>query len=90
MVRARTGAAISKTIKDQTVDQPGGSSSILVRQRREREEMDRLMDQYLTLDDLHQRERVLKQLFSWSSAMPSWKGWCCGPPYEPQSRTARN
>ncbi|MFE0388648.1 hypothetical protein ACFW1F_31880 [Streptomyces bungoensis] len=37
-----------KTIKDQTVDQLGGGSSILVRQRREHKEMDRLMDQYLT------------------------------------------
>ncbi|MEV5144825.1 hemerythrin domain-containing protein [Streptomyces sp. NPDC052727] len=53
---------MSKTIKDQTVEQLGGSSSILVRQRREHEEMDRLMDQYLTLDDLHQRERILKQV----------------------------
>ncbi|PWJ05224.1 hypothetical protein DKG34_23330 [Streptomyces sp. NWU49] len=51
-----------KTIKDQTVEQLGGTSSILVRQRREHEEMDRLMDQYRSLDDLHQRERVLKQV----------------------------
>ncbi|MFI9152437.1 hemerythrin domain-containing protein [Streptomyces sp. NPDC053367] len=51
-----------RTIKDQTVDQLGGSGSILVRQRREHEEMDRLMDQYPTLDDMHQREQVLKQL----------------------------
>jgi hemerythrin superfamily protein len=51
-----------KTIKDQTVEQLGGDSSILVRQRREHEEMDRLMGQYLTLDDLHQREKVLKQV----------------------------
>jgi hypothetical protein len=34
---ARTRAAISKVIKDQAVDQLGGNSSILVRQRREHE-----------------------------------------------------
>ncbi|MEU0060661.1 hemerythrin domain-containing protein [Streptomyces sp. NPDC006334] len=53
---------MSKTIKDQTVEELGGGSSVLVRQRREHQEMDRLMDQYLTLDDLHQREHVLKQV----------------------------
>jgi hemerythrin-like domain-containing protein len=53
---------MSKTIKDQTVDQLGGSGSVLARQRREHEEMDRLMDRYLTLDDLDQRERALKQV----------------------------
>jgi hemerythrin superfamily protein len=53
---------MSRTIKDQTVDQLGGSGSVLARQRREHEEMDRLMDQYLTLDDLDQREQVLKQV----------------------------
>ncbi|MEW2291049.1 hemerythrin domain-containing protein [Streptomyces sp. NPDC047841] len=53
---------MSKTIKEQTVEQLGGSRSILVRQRREHQQIDQLMDQYLTLDDLHQRERVLKQL----------------------------
>ncbi|MGW0087359.1 hemerythrin domain-containing protein [Streptomyces sp. NPDC003393] len=53
---------MSKTIKDQTVDQLGGSHSVLVRQRRQRQEMDRLMDLYLTLDDLHQREHALKQV----------------------------
>ncbi|CAL9652919.1 hypothetical protein SUDANB176_06682 [Streptomyces sp. enrichment culture] len=53
---------MSKTIKDQTVEQLGGGGSILVRQRGEHEEMDRLMDQYLAMDDLQQRERVLKQV----------------------------
>jgi hemerythrin superfamily protein len=53
---------MSKTIKDQTVEELGGSSSILVRQRREHREMDELIDQYLTLDDLQRRERVLKQI----------------------------
>ncbi|MEU6602516.1 hemerythrin domain-containing protein [Streptomyces flaveolus] len=53
---------MSKTIKDQTVEELGGGSSVLVRQRREHQEMDRLMDQYLTLDGLHQREHVLKQV----------------------------
>jgi hemerythrin-like domain-containing protein len=53
---------MSKTIKDQTVDQLGGSGSILVRQRREHEEMDRLMDRYRALDDAGERERVLKQV----------------------------
>ncbi|MEW2513721.1 hemerythrin domain-containing protein [Streptomyces sp. NPDC046870] len=53
---------MSRTIKDQTVEQLGGGGSILVRQRREHEEMDRLMNRYLTLDDVHQRERVLKQV----------------------------
>ncbi|MEV5169967.1 hemerythrin domain-containing protein [Streptomyces flaveolus] len=53
---------MSKTIKDQTVEELGGGSSVLVRQRREHQEMDRLMDQYLTPDDLHRREQVLKQV----------------------------
>jgi hemerythrin superfamily protein len=53
---------MTKTIKDQSVEQLGGTGSILVRQRREHEEMDRLMDQYLTLGDVHQRERGLKQV----------------------------
>ncbi|WP_053851640.1 hemerythrin domain-containing protein [Streptomyces sp. NRRL B-24085] len=53
---------MSKTIKNQTVEELGGGSSILVRQRREHEEMDRLMDRYLALDDLQQRERILKQV----------------------------
>ncbi|CAL9672616.1 hemerythrin domain-containing protein [Streptomyces sp. enrichment culture] len=56
------GAAMSKTIKDQTVEQLGGGSSVLVRQRREHQEMDRLMDHYLTLADLHQREHALRQV----------------------------
>ncbi|WP_077800876.1 hemerythrin domain-containing protein [Streptomyces sp. JHA26] len=51
-----------KTIRNQTVEQLGGSNSILVRQRREHEEMDRLMGRYRSLDDLHQREQVLKQV----------------------------
>ncbi|MEV7073808.1 hemerythrin domain-containing protein [Streptomyces sp. NPDC091972] len=53
---------MSRTIKDQTVEELGGDRSILVRQRREHEEMDRLMDRYLTLDDLRQREEILKQV----------------------------
>ncbi|WP_030742063.1 hemerythrin domain-containing protein [Streptomyces sp. NRRL S-31] len=43
------GAATSKTIKEQTVEELGAGSSILVRQRHEHQEMDRLMDQYPTL-----------------------------------------
>lgn len=53
---------MSKPIKDQNVEQLGGSSSILVRQRRDHQEMDRLMDRYPALGDLHQREQVLKQI----------------------------
>ncbi|CUW31851.1 MULTISPECIES: hemerythrin domain-containing protein [Streptomyces] len=53
---------MSKTIREQTVEQLGGGSSILVRQRREHQEMDRLMDRYRSLDDAHERERVLKQV----------------------------
>ncbi|MGW2787739.1 hypothetical protein ACWC3X_42280 [Streptomyces populi] len=47
---------MSKTVKDPTVEELGGGSSVLVRHYREHQEMDRLMDQYLTLDDLHRRE----------------------------------
>jgi hemerythrin-like domain-containing protein len=53
---------MSRTISDQTVDELGGSGSVLVRQRREHEQLDRLMDRYPTLDDVHQRERVLDQV----------------------------
>ncbi|MCE0447128.1 hemerythrin domain-containing protein [Streptomyces tricolor] len=53
---------MSNTIREQTVEQLGGGSSILVRQRREHQEMDRLMDRYRSLDDAHERERVLKQV----------------------------
>ncbi|CAL9616237.1 hemerythrin domain-containing protein [Streptomyces griseomycini] len=51
-----------RTIKDQTVEQLGGRSSVLARQRREHVEMDRLMDQYRALDDGPRREQVLKQV----------------------------
>lgn len=51
-----------QTIEDQTGEQLGGTGSILVRRRREHEEMDRPMDRYLTLNDLDQRERARKQV----------------------------
>lgn len=43
------GATTSKTVKEQTVEELGAGSSVLVRQRHEYQEMDRLMDRYLTL-----------------------------------------
>ncbi|MER7483141.1 hemerythrin domain-containing protein [Streptomyces sp. NPDC126510] len=50
-----------ETIKEQTVEQLGGSGSVLVRQRRDHAEMDRLMDRYQTLVDGEDRERVLQE-----------------------------
>ncbi|CAL9288959.1 hemerythrin domain-containing protein [Streptomyces sp. SudanB52_2052] len=50
-----------ETIKEQTVEQLGGPSSVLARQRRDHAEMDRLMDRYSTLADGEDRERVLQE-----------------------------
>ncbi|MFE9771976.1 hemerythrin domain-containing protein [Streptomyces sp. NPDC005931] len=50
-----------ETIKEQTVEQLGGPSSVLARQRRDHAEMDRLMDRYQTLADGEDRERVLQE-----------------------------
>jgi hypothetical protein len=49
-----------RTIAEQTVEQLGGGSSVLARQRRDHVEMDRLMNRYQALDDGEDRERVLK------------------------------
>ncbi|GGX71079.1 hypothetical protein GCM10010358_26930 [Streptomyces minutiscleroticus] len=53
---------MSRTIEEQTVEQLGGPNSILVRQRRDHAEMDRLMNLYRALDDGEERERALKDL----------------------------
>jgi hemerythrin-like domain-containing protein len=53
---------MATTIKDQTVEQLGGGGSVLVRQRREHAEMDRLMDRYQALTDPEERGRTLKEL----------------------------
>ncbi|MFG2029983.1 hemerythrin domain-containing protein [Streptomyces sp. NPDC048825] len=50
-----------ETIKEQTVEQLGGPSSVLARQRRDHAEMDRLMDDCQTLADGEDRERVLQE-----------------------------
>ncbi|MGW0473826.1 hemerythrin domain-containing protein [Streptomyces coeruleorubidus] len=50
-----------ETIKEQTVEQLGGPSSVLARQRRDHAEMDRLMDRYQTLADGEDREQVLQE-----------------------------
>ncbi|MEU2267974.1 hemerythrin domain-containing protein [Streptomyces olindensis] len=50
-----------ETIKEQTVEQLGGPSSVLARQRRDHAQMDRLMDRYSTLADGEDRERVLQE-----------------------------
>lgn len=50
-----------KSIREQTVEELGGPSSVLARQRRDHAEMDRLMDRYHALDDGEDRERVLKE-----------------------------
>ncbi|CAL9666973.1 hypothetical protein SUDANB176_07273 [Streptomyces sp. enrichment culture] len=50
-----------ETIKEQTVEQLGGPSSVLARQRRDHAEMDRLMGRYQTLADGEDRERVLQE-----------------------------
>ncbi|MBI0297636.1 hemerythrin domain-containing protein [Streptomyces sp. PRKS01-29] len=49
------------TIAAQTVEQLGGRSSVLARQRRDHAELDRLMDQYQAPGDVENRERVLKE-----------------------------
>ncbi len=50
------------TIEEQTVEELGGPSSVLARQRRDHAEMDRLMERYLALADGEQRERPLKEV----------------------------
>ncbi|MFG2466124.1 hemerythrin domain-containing protein [Streptomyces canus] len=50
-----------ETIKEQTLEQLGGPSSVLARQRRDHAEMDRLMDRYQTLAESEDRERVLQE-----------------------------
>ncbi|MEU1851487.1 hemerythrin domain-containing protein [Streptomyces sp. NPDC019990] len=50
-----------ETIKEQTVEQLGGPSGVLARQRRDHAEMDRLMDRYQSLADGEDRERVLQE-----------------------------
>ncbi|MFJ8596991.1 hemerythrin domain-containing protein [Streptomyces sp. NPDC093598] len=51
-----------RTIEEQTVEQLGGPSSVLARQRRDHAEMDRLMERYRALPDGEERERVLKEV----------------------------
>ncbi|MGC3000626.1 hemerythrin domain-containing protein [Streptomyces sp. G35A] len=53
---------MSQTIKDQTVEQLGGQSSVLARQRRDHVEMDRLMDSYRVTAPGEDRERILREL----------------------------
>ncbi|MFD4995601.1 hemerythrin domain-containing protein [Streptomyces buecherae] len=53
---------MSRTIADQTVEQLGGEGSVLVRQRRDHAEMDRLMGRHQALRDGAERERVLREL----------------------------
>ncbi|WP_232544391.1 hypothetical protein [Streptomyces buecherae] len=53
---------MSRTIEDQTAEQLGGEGSVLVRQRRDHAEMDRLMDRNQALQDGAERERVLREL----------------------------
>ncbi|MFF8556805.1 hemerythrin domain-containing protein [Streptomyces sp. NPDC015501] len=50
------------SIKGQTVEQLGGEGSVLVRQRREHAEMDRLMDRRRLLTDPEEREQTLKEI----------------------------
>ncbi|MEU0306479.1 hemerythrin domain-containing protein [Streptomyces cyaneofuscatus] len=50
------------SIKGQTVEQLGGEGSVLVRQRREHAEMDRLMDRCHLLTDPEEREQTLKEI----------------------------
>ncbi|MEG8274996.1 hemerythrin domain-containing protein [Streptomyces sp. AHA2] len=51
-----------RTIEDQSVEELGGESSVLARQRRDHAEMDRLMDRYRSLPAGEDREKVLKDL----------------------------
>lgn len=53
---------MSKTIKEQTLQQLGGSSSVLARQRREHAQIDRLMDQYRASGRRETRERILQEV----------------------------
>ncbi len=48
-----------ETIEEQTVEQLGGPSSVLARQRRDHAQMDRLMVRYQSLSGGEDRERVL-------------------------------
>ncbi|MFD0318206.1 hemerythrin domain-containing protein [Streptomyces flavalbus] len=50
-----------ETIREQSVAQLGGPSSVLARQRRDHAEMDRLMDRYRTLAYGEDRERILRE-----------------------------
>ncbi|MBM7167616.1 hemerythrin domain-containing protein [Streptomyces sp. G44] len=50
------------SIQHRTVEQLGGSASVLARQRRDHAEMDRLMARHQALPDGTDRERILKQL----------------------------
>ncbi|GHB54556.1 hemerythrin [Streptomyces viridiviolaceus] len=50
-----------RTIADQTLDQLGGESSVLARQRRDHVQLERLMAQYQDLGDGEDRERILKE-----------------------------
>ncbi|MFJ5998658.1 hemerythrin domain-containing protein [Streptomyces sp. NPDC092370] len=50
------------TIEEQTVEQLGGPSSVLARQRRDHAEMDRLMERFRALADGAERERILKEI----------------------------
>ncbi|WP_063736966.1 hemerythrin domain-containing protein [Streptomyces sp. RTd22] len=52
---------MTKTIKEQTVGQLGGSGSVLARQRRDHTDLDRLMGHY-ALAGGDERERVLKEV----------------------------
>ncbi|MFD5161972.1 hemerythrin domain-containing protein [Streptomyces hawaiiensis] len=51
-----------RTTTEQTVEQLGGSQSVLARQRRDHAEMDRLMERYRALADGEEREQVLKEV----------------------------
>ncbi len=54
---------MSGTIAEQTIEQLGGRRSVLVRQRRDHAEMDRLMNRYRALEEeAQERDRVLKEM----------------------------
>ncbi|MEU0332454.1 hemerythrin domain-containing protein [Streptomyces sp. NPDC006193] len=52
---------MARTIRDQSLQQLGGRASVLARQRRDHDEIDRLMDRYRS-GDAQDRERTLKEI----------------------------
>ncbi|MFD0069556.1 hemerythrin domain-containing protein, partial [Streptomyces sp. NPDC127574] len=53
---------MTRTIKEQTVEQMGGPDSVLTRQRRDHAAIDRLMNRYRSLSAGRGREHILREI----------------------------